>query len=80
MQNATAMNQSINTGKSWGSKAFLNFGVSVSNQGASQLARHTAALYLANAVLGYKVNAFAYVYIGMIASTITNGFLTNFGE
>ena len=51
------MLKQINTGKSWGAKAFLNFGASVSDGTATQLARQTASLHMQNAILGYQANA-----------------------
>ncbi len=76
--NVKAMSRAINDGKSWGAKTFINFGVSIADKGASQLARQTAALYFANAVLGYKVKAFTYVFAGLIASNTASAIMNKF--
>ena len=68
--NIKAMNEAINSGKSWGAKTFLNFSASVADRGASIGARETAALFMANAILGYQAKAFTYVFGGMILSSV----------
>ena len=70
--NIKAMNEAINTGKSWGSKAFLNFSASVSDRWASIGARETAALFMRNAILGFKIHGFAKVFGGMVISAAIN--------
>ncbi len=56
-QNFRSMSNSINAGKSWGSKAFLKYGVSVMDRSATSYARHTAAQLFATAVRGYQIQA-----------------------
>ena len=56
----------------WGAKAFLEFGVSVSDRGASLLARHTAAQLMANSITGYKTQAFFKVFVGLTFSNIVS--------
>ena len=68
--NIKAMNEAINSGKSWGAKTFLNFSASVSNRGASIGARETAALFMANAIFGYQAKAFTYVFGGIMLSSV----------
>ena len=68
--NIKAMNEAINSGKSWGAKTFLNFSASVSNRGASIGARETAALFMANAIFGYQAKAFTYVFGGIMLSSL----------
>ena len=48
------------------------------NRGATQLARHTAARFLANAILGYKIQAFTKVFAGMVISIISNGLMSKY--
>jgi len=74
--NVGKMNEAINAGKSWGAKTFINFGVSIADKGASQLARQTAALYFANAILGYQIQAFIKVFGLQIGNIVFNGGLT----
>ena len=68
--NMKGMIKTINSGKSWGSKAFLNFSASVADRWASIGARETAALFMRNAILGYQAKAFTYVFGGMILSSV----------
>ena len=68
--NIKAMNEAINSGKSWGAKTFLNFSASVSNRGASIGARETAALFMANAIFGHQAKAFTYVFGGIMLSSV----------
>ena len=68
--NVKGMTETINSGKSWGAKTFLNFSASVSNRGASIGARETAALFMANAIFGYQAKAFTYVFGGIMLSSL----------
>ena len=68
--NVKGMTETINSGKSWGAKTFLNFSASVSNRGASIGARETAALFMANAIFGYQAKAFTYVFGGIMLSSV----------
>ncbi|BCR35639.1 DNRLRE domain-containing protein [Mariniplasma anaerobium] len=56
-QNFKTMNAKINLGQSWGSKSYINYGVSVIDRAATSYARHTASQLLANAVRGYQAQA-----------------------
>lgn len=56
-QNFRSMSNLVNAGKSWGSKAFLKYGVSVMDRSATSYARHTAAQLFATAVRGYQIQA-----------------------
>jgi len=56
-QNFKTMNTKINLGQSWGSKSYINYGVSVIDRAATSYARHTASQLLANAVRGYQAQA-----------------------
>ena len=77
-QNTKAMCNAVNMGKSWGAKMFNAFCGSVSDQGMSQLTRQTAALYMRNAVLGYKVQAITSTAISLIGSAMAGTFFNIF--
>ena len=73
-QNTGAMCKAINSGKSWGAKAFSSFSASVSNKSASQLARQTSVVYMNTAILGYKLQAISYAAIAIGASASASAF------
>ena len=76
--NMKGMIKTINSGKSWGSKAFLNFSASVADRWASIGARETAALFMRNAILGFKIHGFAKVFGSITGSAVLNGVLSEF--
>ena len=76
-QNTQAMCKAINSGKSWGAKMFTSFIGGASNQSLSQLARQTSALYMNNAILGYKTKALFSAAVSIVASSVASIFLNN---
>ncbi|MFR3347070.1 MAG: RHS repeat-associated core domain-containing protein [Christensenellales bacterium] len=76
--NVKGMTETINSGKSWGAKTFLNFSASVADKGASIGARQTAALFMENAILGFKIQSFTKVFSGIAISLGINGILSNY--
>ncbi|MCI8612370.1 MAG: hypothetical protein HFE48_01550 [Clostridia bacterium] len=65
------MTDFINNGYTTGSQAFLDFGVSVADRSATQLARQTSALLFSNAVIGYN---FDKMVVSAIIQTGTSAF------
>jgi hypothetical protein len=74
-QNFKSMNAKINLGQSWGSKSFLNYGVSVIDRTATSYARHTASQLLANAVRGYQAQAISRALASALLSTGISEFM-----
>lgn len=62
-QNTSNMTSKINSGNSWLCKSFLNLGDSVSDRGATQLARNLSALAMRKAITGYQLQAVTYTLI-----------------
>ena len=76
-QNTQAMCKAINSDKSWWAKMFTSFIGGGSNQSLSQLARQTSALYMNNAILGYKTKALFSAAVSIVASSVASIFLNN---
>ena len=56
----------------------MNFSASVADKGASIGARQTAALFMENAILGFKIQSFTKVFSGIAISLGINGILSNY--
>ncbi len=69
MQNAKAMTNTINAGKSWGSKAFLTSASEVALRPNSGLMIQTMYINMSKAILKYKMQAVTNVSIAILGTT-----------